>query len=55
VTSASQAILIGSGLAKMVRRIYSIPPKQKIIQVLRQYKKEQTQKSFEKILEVLKL
>lgn len=55
VTSASQAILIGSGLAKMVKRVYSAPPKQKIIQALRQYKKEQTQKSFEKILEVLKI
>jgi putative serine/threonine protein kinase len=55
VTSATQAIFIGSGLAKMVRQIYSVPPKQKIIPVLRQYKKMQTQPSFEKVLEVLKL
>lgn len=55
VTSATQAILIGSGLAKMVRRIYNAPPKQKIIKALRQYKEERSQKSFEKILEGLKL
>jgi putative serine/threonine protein kinase len=55
VTSACQAILIGSGLAKMVDRIYKLPPKQKIISVLRNYKKEKTRKSFDDILEVLKL
>lgn len=55
VTSATQAIFIGSGLAKIVRRIYSVPSKQKIIPVLRQYKEERTQASFEQILEVLGL
>jgi putative serine/threonine protein kinase len=55
VTSATQAILIGSGLAKMVRRIHSVPSKQKIIKVLRQYKEDQTQESFDKVLEVLRL
>lgn len=55
VTSATQAMLIGSYIAKMVRKICSVPPKQNIIKVLRHYKEEQTQKSFEKILEVLKL
>ncbi|HSD05378.1 MAG TPA: serine/threonine protein kinase, partial [Nitrosopumilaceae archaeon] len=55
VTSATQAILIGSGLAKMVRQIHSIPSKQKIIKALRQYKEDQTQESFDKVLSVLKL
>jgi putative serine/threonine protein kinase len=55
VTSATQAILIGSGLAKMVRRIHSIPSKQKIIKALRQYKEDQTQESFDRVLEVLRL
>ncbi|MBI5698116.1 MAG: serine/threonine protein kinase, partial [Thaumarchaeota archaeon] len=55
VTSASQAILIGSGLAKMVNRIYKLPQKQKIISALRKYKNLRTQKSFDSVLEVLKL
>jgi putative serine/threonine protein kinase len=55
VTSACQAILIGSGLAKMVNRIYKLPPKQKIISVLRIYKEEKTRQSFDDVLEVLKL
>ena len=55
VTSACQAILIGSGLAKMVNRIYKLPQKQKIITVLRKYKESRTQESFDAVLEVLKL
>jgi len=55
VTSASQAILIGSGLAKMVNRIYKLPQKQKIISALRKYKELRTQESFDSVLEVLKL
>lgn len=55
VTSATQAILIGTGIAKMVRRIYRVPPKQKIINALRSYKDDRSQKSFEKLLEVLKI
>jgi len=55
VTSATQAIFIGSGLAKIVRQIYSVPPKQKIIPVLRRYKEKRSPASFEKVLEVLKL
>jgi putative serine/threonine protein kinase len=55
VTSASQAILIGSGLAKMVNRLYKLPPKQKIISVLRNYKEFRTRQSFDAVLEVLKL
>lgn len=55
VTSASQAILIGSGLAKMVNRIYKLPPKQKIISALRNYKESRSRQSFDAVLEVLKL
>jgi len=55
VTSITQAIFIGSGIAKDVRRIYKIPAKEKIIEVLRIYKKEQSRESFESLLEILKL
>lgn len=55
VTSVTQAIFIGSGIAKKVQRIYKIAPKQKIIDVLRIYKQEQTRESFENILKILKL
>jgi len=55
VTSITQAIFIGSGIAKDVRRIYKIPTKEKIIEVLRIYKKEQSRESFESLLQILKL
>ena len=55
VTSATQAMFIGSGLAKIVRQIYIVPSKQKIIFALRQYKEKRTRASFDKVLEVLKL
>ena len=55
VTSATQAICIGSGISKIVRKIYRLPPKNKIINVLRSYKQEQDLHSFEKVLEVLKI
>lgn len=55
VTSATQAIFIGSGLAKIVRQIYSVPSKQKIIPVLRRYKEMRGPDSFERVLEVLGL
>ncbi|WP_320412803.1 serine/threonine protein kinase [Candidatus Nitrosotenuis sp. DW1] len=55
VTSATQAIFIGSGLAKKVQKIYSVPPRPKIINALREYKKQQTQQSFDNVLRILKL
>ncbi|MGI0057782.1 MAG: protein kinase domain-containing protein [Nitrosarchaeum sp.] len=55
VTSATQAIFIGSGIAKKVQKIYKIAPKEKIIDVLRIYKQEQTRRNFEDILKILKL
>lgn len=55
VTSITQAIFIGSGIGKKVQRIYKIPEKGKIIDVLRKYKQEPTRKSFDDILKILKL
>ena len=55
VTSITQAIFIGSGIAKKVNRIYKIPSKEKIIEVLRIYKRERTQENFENVLQILKL
>ncbi len=55
VTSITQAIFIGSGIAKKVQRIYKNPSKEKIIEVLRIYKQEQSRDSFENLLKILKL
>jgi len=55
VTSATQGLYIGSGISKYIKRIYKIPSKQKIINALRAYKKEQTRESFDNVLSVLKL
>jgi len=55
VTSITQAIFIGSGIAKKVQRIYKIPEKEKIIDVLRKYKQEPTRNNFDAILKILKL
>ena len=55
VTSATQGIFIGSGIAKTVNKIYKLPPKSKIIKALRIYKHEPTQKNFDLVLKTLKL
>jgi len=55
VTAACQAIFIGSGISKMVKKIYKIPPKPQMIKALRAYKNEQTQESFDDVLRVLRL
>jgi len=55
VTSITQAIFIGSGIAKKVQKIYKNPSKVKIIKALKQYKQEKTQINFEKLLKILKL
>ena len=55
VTSITQAIFIESGIAKKIQKIYKNPPKEKIIDVLKQYKQEKTEESFERLLKVLKL
>ncbi len=55
VTSVTQAIFIGSGIAKKTQKIYKNPSKKKIISILKQYKQEKTQVNFEKLLKILKL
>jgi len=55
VTSATQALCIGSGISKIIGRVCKIPKKQKMITVLRRYKREGTRESFENLLSVLKL
>jgi len=55
VTSATQALCIGSGISKIIGRVYKIPKKQKMISVLRKYKRKGTRDSFESLLSVLKL
>jgi len=55
VTSITQAFFIGSGNAKKAQKIYKNPPKEKIIDVLKQYKQEKTRENFEKLLKILKL
>jgi len=55
VTSATQALCIGSRISKIISRVCKIPKKQKMITVLRRYKREGTRESFENLLSVLKL
>ena len=55
VTSVTQAIFIGSGIAKKVQKIYKNPSKQKIIYALKQYKQEKSQENFNNLLKILKL
>lgn len=55
VTAITQAIFIGSGIAKKIQKLYKNPTKDKIIASLKQYKKEKTLENFEALLNVLKL
>ena len=55
VTSATQGIFIGSGISKSIQKIYKTPSKDKMIEVLRNYKHNPTRESFDKLLKVLKL
>lgn len=55
VTSATQAVFIGSGIAKKIQRIYKNPSKKEIIQVLKKYKNEKTLENFNNLLKILKL
>jgi len=55
VTSATQSIFIGSGISKLVKKIIKEPQRGKLITSLRKYKKEQSRKNFEAILQVLGL
>lgn len=55
VTSITQAIFIGSGIGKKVKRIYRIPSREKIIEVLRSYKQNPSRESFDDLLRILKV
>lgn len=55
VTSATQGIFIGSGISKYVKKIYKVPSKDKIIDALRNYKKDSSRKNFDKLLKILKV
>ena len=55
VTSAAQGIFIGSGISKSIKKIYKIPPKEKMVDALREYKHNPTRENFDKILKILKL
>ena len=55
VTSATQGIFIGSGISKSIKKIYQIPPKEKMVEVLREYKHNPTRQNFDEILKKLKL
>jgi len=55
VTAITQAFFIGSGIAKKAQKIYKNPPKEKIIEALKQYKKEKTNENFENLIKILKL
>ena len=55
VTSATQGIFIGSGISKIVKKIYKLPPKSKIIKSLRTYKHNPNRDTFDSVLETLSL
>ena len=55
VTSITQAIFIGSGMAKKIQRMYKVPPKEKLVMTLRSYKTEQSREHFDQLLSILKL
>jgi len=55
VTSATQGIFIGSGISKSVKKIYKIPPKDKIIDALRNYKRDSSRRNFDILLKILKV
>ncbi|MDH5657795.1 MAG: serine/threonine protein kinase [Nitrosopumilus sp.] len=55
VTSITQALFIGSGIAKKSQRMYRNPSKDQIISILRQYKEEKSRESFEKLLKILRV
>ncbi|MEX2348870.1 MAG: serine/threonine protein kinase [Nitrosopumilaceae archaeon] len=55
VTSATQSIFIGSGIAKLVKKIIKEPQRRKLIASLRKYKNDQSRKNFESVLGVLGL
>jgi putative serine/threonine protein kinase len=55
VTGATQAIMIGTGLAKIIQKKIKLPTKSKIINLTRKYKKNPTLENFDGITIGLKL
>lgn len=55
VTSATQGIFIGSGLANLVKKTIKIPNRAVLITSLRKYKHDQSRKNFDRVLRVLEL
>lgn len=55
VTSATQSIFIGSGIANLVKKIIKIPNRKKLISSLKKYKNDQSRENFEDVLQVLGL
>jgi len=55
VTSATQSIFIGSGIANHVKKIIKEPNRKKLIFSLRKYKNDQSRENFEDVLQVLGL
>jgi putative serine/threonine protein kinase len=55
VTSATQSIFIGSGLAKLVKKITKVPDRNKLIISLKKYKHDQSRKNFDVVLKTLGL
>ncbi len=55
VTSATQSVFIGSGLANLVKKIIKVPDRNKLIASLRKYKHDQSRKNFDVVLKTLGL
>ena len=55
VSAAIQAIFIGTGLAKIIRKKIQVPRRDKIIRLVRNYKKLRTKESFDDLVLGLKL
>ena len=55
VSGATQAIFIGTGLAKIIQKKIKIPTKKKIIELIRAYKKNPSLDTFDRLLVGLKL
>lgn len=55
VTSATQSIFIGSGLASIIKKIVKIPEAQRMIEPLRRYKHDQSRANFDEVLRILGL
>ncbi len=55
VTSATQSIFIGSGLARIVNKIIKTSDRSKLIASLKKYKHDQTRENFDEVLDMLRL